>query len=268
MSARRGFTLIELLIVMAIIVLLVAVFLPTLGMVTDALVRLECKTNLKKIHNYLLAYASRFESQLPGFGYENITESVEGSIGGTPAGRHLMVEMLMSLGAQPEYFCCPANPLHDELASVPFDSWAPGAYRKDYASKWYNAPGYAFFTYTANFRPHPSTGDPIPNRWDALSRFSNGRFMAQFNDDTGNPPIVADVLKVYNAYGGFWHDRRREPVSGDEFDTWCVAPGGGGHTLFLGGDVIWYDWGELEAQGTGYQSSTAYYYLGMLTPDE
>jgi len=265
MKARRGFTLIELLIVITIIILLAAVLLPTLGMMKEALVRLECKTNLKKVHNYLLAYASRWGGQLPGSVLmSHFTESEYNFPGGTPEGRHLMMETLKDLGAKSTYFCCPAHPLYKELEDTAFGRWDDGAYRLSDWMKYYSTPGYAFFPYVRNFGRHPRNGTMRANQWPAWARFTNGRCLPTRSDSQGNPPLAADVTMVDTAYHGFYHDIHRQGLSGSESDEKCVEPGGGGHTLFLAGDVIWYDWGELEAQGAGYEANNDhYYYFGM-----
>ena len=268
MRTRRGFTLIELLIVITIIILLAAVLLPTLGMMKELLVRLECKTNLKKVHNYLMAYASRWDGKLPGFGMSSIYESEQGFPGGTPKGRHLMMETLRDLGAKSTYFCCPAYPGYRELEDTAFGRWDDGAYRLagSYGgwSKYYSTPGYVFFQYVEDHGRHPTGGTVMPNRWATWSRFMNGRFLPTRSDSQGNPPLAADVTMVDTAYHGFYHDIHREGLSGSESDERCIQPGGGGHTLFLAGDVIWYDWGELEAQGAGYeQQDNRYQYFGM-----
>jgi len=267
MRTRRGFTLIELLIVIGIIALLVAVFLPTLGMMKELLIKMECKTNLKKVHNYLMGYASRYGGQLPGFGVTSIYEAQHTHPGGTPKGRHLMIETLKDLGAKSTYFSCPAHPGYKELEDTAFGRWDDGAYRSSGADGWikyYDTPGYAFFQYIANFTRHPRGGNIIPNRWATWSRFMNGRFLPERNDSSGNPPLAADMMMIDSAYNGFYHYIHREGLSGSEYDQKCIQPGGGGHTLFLAGDVIWYDWGELASQGAGYEANNDhYYYFGM-----
>jgi len=265
-TRSRGFTLIELLIVIAIIILLVAVFLPTLGMMRELLIKLQCKTNLKKVHNCIMGYASRYGGRLPGFGVDGIYEANEPSPGGTPKGRHLMIETLKDLGAESSYFCCPAHPRYKELQDSAYYRWDDGAYSGSGWSKGYATPGYAFFQYVANFTRHPTGGNIIPNRWATWSRFMDGRFLPERNDSSGNPPLAADAMAIWNngRPRGFFHDLHRKPSSGSEYDEYCIEPGGGGHTLFLAGDVLWYDWGELEAMGPSYErNNDRYYYFGM-----
>ena len=274
MRPARAFTLIELLISIAIIAILAAMLLPTLGMFWEAVRRMRCKTNLKKVSNYLLGYASKYDGWLPGFGMESIYEAEEGLPGGTPKGRHLMMETLRELGARLEYFCCPFNPLHDEIDNgVGYYGWEAGKYNRSGSGGWakgYPTPGYAFFQYVKNHGRHPSGGTVMPNKWATWSRFLNGRFLPERNDSPANPPVSADKLMINAGMGyGFWHNKHREPISGDEYDERCYEPGGGGHTLFLAGDVIWYDWGELMAIGPMYEGNNdLYYYFGMEKPSD
>src|ERR1035437_8120747 len=57
MKARKAFTLIELLVVVAIIALLIALILPSLGRAREQAKLVECGTNLKSISNAISAYA-------------------------------------------------------------------------------------------------------------------------------------------------------------------------------------------------------------------
>jgi hypothetical protein len=68
---------------------------------------------------------------------------------------------------------------------------------------------------------------------------------------------------------GCWHDPNRESLSGDEYDEHCLDFGGGGHTLFLYGEVIWMDVGELLGAGPSYEANNDYfYYFAMEKPDD
>ena len=270
MRSRRAFSLVELLVVITIIGLLIGMLLPTISMVQEALTRLHCKTNLKKVHGILMAYAGRFEGRLPPFGTTSIVEAVEGVPGGTPAGRHLMIETLLELGATPEYFCCPAHPRFAGLDDSAYYRWEPAAYQSNYASKWFSVPGYVFLPHTENFRRHPTGGNVTPNHWATWSRFIGGRFLPQCNDDVGNPPVAADITMIDDrGYWGFWHFPTREALSESIWEERCYIPGGGGHTLFLAGDVVWFDWGELEEQGAAYEANNDhFYYFGLEKPGQ
>ncbi len=65
MKKRRGFTLIELLVVVAIIALLIAILLPSLGRAKTLAKRTICLTNLRMIGVGTRAYASGNEDSLP-----------------------------------------------------------------------------------------------------------------------------------------------------------------------------------------------------------
>jgi prepilin-type N-terminal cleavage/methylation domain-containing protein len=270
---ERGFTLIELLIVVAIIGLLIVLLLPTIGMVQRTLELTECKTNLRNAHEVIMTYASTYKGLLPAFGMSTISEAQHTSPGGTPADHHLMMEALRDAGGKPNLFACPAHPDYEATqGDDPFFSWqlrrpnGDPAWRASGADSWikyYSTPGYAWFMYQANHTRHPSGGGVIPSHWASWSRFLNGQFMPSRNDTPGNPPIGGDAIHVSNAYRGFWHYQRRQGIKSDT-DEAVLEPGGGGHTLFLAGDVIWADWGELEAQGPAYEANDDDYYYVML----
>ncbi len=62
---RRAFTLIELLVVVAIIAILAALLLPTIGMVRDAAKNTGCMANLRQISMAYVAFAGDHANNLP-----------------------------------------------------------------------------------------------------------------------------------------------------------------------------------------------------------
>jgi prepilin-type N-terminal cleavage/methylation domain-containing protein/prepilin-type processing-associated H-X9-DG protein len=65
MSRRGGFTLIELLVVVAIIALLIAILLPSLGKAKDRAKLTRCASNLHALTSGAIAYATGWENRLP-----------------------------------------------------------------------------------------------------------------------------------------------------------------------------------------------------------
>jgi prepilin-type N-terminal cleavage/methylation domain-containing protein len=64
-TRRRGFTLIELLVVVAIIALLIAILLPSLGRAREMAKRSVCAANLKGVGQDFAIYAAQFNDLLP-----------------------------------------------------------------------------------------------------------------------------------------------------------------------------------------------------------
>ena len=65
MSSRRGFTLIELLVVVAIIALLIAILLPSLGKAREMSRRSVCAANLKGQGSAMAIYGAQYSDRLP-----------------------------------------------------------------------------------------------------------------------------------------------------------------------------------------------------------
>ena len=63
-----GFTLIELLVVISIIALLIAILLPALSSARESAQRLQSNTQLRGLHQGMIAYSPDNKSMLPGFG--------------------------------------------------------------------------------------------------------------------------------------------------------------------------------------------------------
>lgn len=67
MNRSRGFTLIELLVVVAIIALLIAILLPSLGQARETTLRTICASNLRSQGSSMGIYAQQFNDALPAF---------------------------------------------------------------------------------------------------------------------------------------------------------------------------------------------------------
>lgn len=65
MTRRKGFTLIELLVVVAIIAVLIAILLPSLGRAKDNAKKTRCLTNLSSLTKGAIVYASEWDNWLP-----------------------------------------------------------------------------------------------------------------------------------------------------------------------------------------------------------
>lgn len=288
MRNAKAFTLTELLVVVAIIAIMISLLLPTINALREQIVRLHCKSNLKKVHEVVVAYAGVYKGFLPCTCAFNGIEEL-GGLNASPQTRFYKVEALLKLGAKPEYFCCRAYDSAYQLIKDSYDSadtdagsakyvwknwWTHGW--GTYTFKYVQTPGYNWFMGTDNAYVNPNDQTDPDAHWGwPLSvnpnRLYNGRPFAKRTDDQGSAPIACDELIVGQSFRGFHHYNNRHAADSSG-GAECLEAGGGGHTLFLNGAVYWYDWGELEAAGPGYfyrpwsSGEKAAYYFGLEPP--
>ncbi len=67
--ARRAFTILELLVVISIVAILTAIFMPALARVREAGERIECASNMRQIACALIDYTDEHRDRLPALDY-------------------------------------------------------------------------------------------------------------------------------------------------------------------------------------------------------
>ena len=116
MLRRRAFTLIELLVVVAIIAILIAILIPSLGKAREMAIRSACAANLKGHGQGFALYSTQYNDQLPIFAaaQANVTHMNRQHTGsGTQSGfTDLMLAQPTGTSGQSsgqKWFYCPAN---------------------------------------------------------------------------------------------------------------------------------------------------------------
>jgi prepilin-type N-terminal cleavage/methylation domain-containing protein len=107
---RRGFTLIELLVVVAIIALLIAVLLPSLGRARERAKRSACLSNLHQTHLAFVLYAQDNNDQVP-LGYRTVSKQFNSMIYSSTAGTWVLFGLLMTGNYEkvPRVLYCPSQ---------------------------------------------------------------------------------------------------------------------------------------------------------------
>ena len=236
-EGRCGFTLIELLIVLAVILILASIMVMTWPAVRERIVRMHCQTNLSKAQKIFMEYGANNYGYLPPISASG--DSSGSQISYPNPDRHYVVEELKEYGAGADIFTCPASPYYEDTESLCWRSWVEGGLENSIKTG-RNAYTDGYVLYVGfwpwgrdNWQWHP---------W----LLPSARRKADRVDSPGNPPIMSDEMKYEGRPGGdynwqgFYHWRDR--------DDYPNTPGGGGHTVFLSGAVVWYTWEELWAK--------------------
>lgn len=113
-TTPRAFTLIELLTVIAIIGILAAIIIPTVGSVRKAAQKAKCVSNLRQIGVSLIGYANNNKQQLPRLSGGTLAWDVQ---------RSVIIELMGQAGRDVMY--CPSG--QQDNRTMMWEAWNPHA---------------------------------------------------------------------------------------------------------------------------------------------
>jgi prepilin-type N-terminal cleavage/methylation domain-containing protein len=225
MPTRRAFTLVELLVVVAIIVALLAILLPSMAHVVSLAQRAACASNLHQLHAATIAYTSDSTGVVPSIGSEPRIDFWHSHFADTLRSRYL--------GGERGVMACPSMP---ELTEQQFLTATASTARL----AWYVA------TMTPRLNPAlpPASATADLNADGAMDNLSIARMA-----DPGDRVMYADTNWLNTA--GQWQ------VTNSAFLTPGVphpgrlataqgVPPAGANRVTLAGAATWTDFGRMQ----------------------
>ena len=215
---QRGFTLIELVVVAAIVLVAIAMLLPSMGRAREAARRAACASNLRQVHVGFAEYALDFRGRVP-IGYRRNTRQCNSMIYSGTSKRLVLFGALYRAGLmnEPQVFYCPSEQSEKLTFNTAANPWPPGSEGVSISNVF---SGYAG-------RPEVDLPDDLSTGAPQMLRLTALASRAILADAMSSPPRVddrhEDGVNVLHADGsGRWVHRSR-------FDTWlepCTEPVG------------------------------------------
>lgn len=221
---RVGFTLIELLVVVAIIALLIAILLPSLGQAKERAKTVQCLSNLKQMGNAAFMYAGIYDNRFPMAYYGPTTKIANGI-------SYMETVTWDSITLAPDPTLSP--PVNRSIPGLLWQGAGPAAILKIQQCPKYVGPsnwGTDFFTgynYNTTYIGH-GEGEPIPTpvriidlkKPATTALFGDGQYYGGANKFM-RAPLIGDAQLRVSGTQGYRHGGKTNVAFGDgHAETW------------------------------------------------